>query len=141
MTDKRSDERKKLALLADALFDDIFSASDEEILAEIKEAGGDPTTISDQMRIQFEEAVLRVRKERMKEAKQGLRRAQSEASTNNMVDVAVARRAVQHALQNSGISMAARNESDSDLSDEEVLRKYHDLVRLGVIEPQDSGDL
>jgi hypothetical protein len=36
--------------------------------------------------------------------------------------------------------MAARNETESELTDEEVLRKYQDLVRLGVIVPEDGGD-
>lgn len=36
--------------------------------------------------------------------------------------------------------MAARNETESDLTDEEVLRKYNDLIRLGVIDP-DKDDI
>ena len=39
-----------------------------------------------------------------------------------------------------GLSMAARNETERDLNDEEVLRKYNDLVRLGVIDPEDGDN-
>jgi hypothetical protein len=36
--------------------------------------------------------------------------------------------------------MAARNETESDLTDDEVLRKYGDLVRLGVIDPNKADN-
>lgn len=139
MTDKRSDERRKLVSLADALFDDLFATSDEDIFKEVMDAGGDPTALSDEMRARIEETALRARKERMKVAQAGRKAAQVEASTANVMDVSVARRALRHAFRKEGISMAARNETESQLTDEEVLRKYNDLIRLGVIDPEEGS--
>jgi hypothetical protein len=134
MTDKRNDERRKLISLADALFDDLIAASDEDILNEVAEAGGDGAAISDQMREGFERTVLQARKERMKAAKAGRNAAQASPVVTDVVDISAARRALKQAFKQEGLSMAARNETEGDLTDEEVLRKYSDLVRLGVID-------
>lgn len=139
MTDKRSDERRHLVSLADALFDDLIAASDDDILNEVAKAGGDVAEISDRMRSQFEETVIQVRKERMKVAKAGRKAAQAARAVAEVVDISIARRALKQALSQEGLSMAARNETESDLTDEEVLRKYNDLIRLGVIDPE-QGD-
>lgn len=140
MTDKRSDERRHLASLADALFDDLIAASDDDILGEVAKAGGDLAKISDRMRSQFEETVIQARKERMKAAKAGRKAAQTARSVAEVVDISIARRALKQALSKDGLSMAARNETESDLTDEEVLRKYNDLIRLGVIDPEQSDN-
>ena len=140
MTDKRSDERRHLASLADALFDDLIAASDDDILSEVAKAGGDAAEISDRMRSQFEETVIQARKERMKSAKAGRKAAQTARAVAEVVDISIARRALKQALSEDGLSMAARNETESDLTDEEVLRKYNDLIRLGVIDPERSDN-
>lgn len=135
MTDKRSDERRKLVSLADALFDDLIAASDEDIINEVAEAGGAGAEICDQMRAKFEESLVQARKERMKAAKAGRKTAKVSHDIADVVDISDARRALKQAFRLEGLSMAARNETESDLTDEEVLRKYSDLVRLGVIDP------
>lgn len=140
MTDKRSDEQRHLVSLADALFDDLIAASDDDILNEVAKAGGDGAEISDRMRSQFEETVLQARKERMKAAKAGRKAAQAARDVVEVVDISIARRALKQALSQDGLSMAARNETESDLTDEEVLRKYNDLIRLGVIAPEQSDN-
>lgn len=140
MTEKRSDERRKLASLADALLEDIFATSDEDILKEVTESGGDPSEISNQMRARFEDTILQARKERMKAARAGRKAAQGGAETTTTVDIAFARQALRRAFQQDGLSMAARNETESELTDEEALRKYNDLVRLGVIKPENEGN-
>ncbi|MCO6185227.1 hypothetical protein [Rhizobium sp. L1K21] len=140
MTDKRYDERRKLVSLADALFDDLFSMSDEEIIAEVREAGLDPKIVADEMRVKFSEASILAGKERMKAAKARLRSAEQHHRTERNTDIAVARQRLRNALSQEGVSMAARNETENELTDEEVLRKYNDLIRLGVIDPESDGD-
>lgn len=76
MTKNRCNERRKLISLADALFDDIIAASDEEILSEIAEAGVDGAAISDRMRAVFEETLILARKERMEAARVGRKAVQ-----------------------------------------------------------------
>ena len=139
MTHTRSDERRKLVSLSDALFEDLITASDEDILNEVAEAGGDGAAISNQMRAGFKKTVAQSRKERMKEAKADSKAAQVSRVISNVVDISTARHALKQAFNQEGLSMAARNETESDLTDEEVLRKYCDLIRLGVIDP-DKGN-
>lgn len=139
MTDKRSDERRKLTSLANALLDDLFATSDEDILKEVTDTGADPAAISKQMRARFKDALLTARKERMKAVRASRKAAQGRAGTTNVVDIAIARQALRHALRQDGLSMAARNETESGLTDKEVLRKYNDLIHLGVINPE-NGD-
>ena len=140
MTDTRNDKRRKLVSLADALFDDLIAASDEDILNEVVEAGGDGAAISDQMRAGFEKTLVQARKERMKAAQAGRKAAQASRATVDVVEISTARRALKQAFKQEGLSMAARNETESDLTDEEVLRKYGDLVRLGVIDPNEADN-
>ena len=140
MTDKRSEERKALVNLADALFDDLLETSDEDILQELADTGGNAHEVADRMRVQFEEALMQGRKERLKAARAARKVAQAGTAQAKIVDISIARHALRGAFEKDGLSMAARNETESELTDEEVLRKYQDLVRLGVIVPEDGGD-
>ncbi|MEM9010642.1 MAG: hypothetical protein AAGE18_05395 [Pseudomonadota bacterium] len=125
--------------LADSLFDDLFETSDEDILKEVSEDGDDPEALAGQLRSQAEAALLQSRKERRLVARNARLAAQNTPTTDVLVDVSVARQALRGAFQNNDLSMAARNETESELTDEEVSRKYRDLVRLGVIQQKDDG--
>lgn len=63
MTDKRSEERRKLVSLADGLLDDLIAASDEDIINEVAGAGSDGAAISNQMRAGFDEVLVQTRKQ------------------------------------------------------------------------------
>jgi len=141
MTDRRHDERKKLVSLADELLDDLFATSDEDILKEVVEAGGDPAVIGAQMRERFEKTLMLSRKERMKAARAGRMAVEDNVEGTNVVDISKAREVLRLAFQKDGLSMAARNETESDLTDEEVLRKYNDLIHLGVIDTEKEDEL
>lgn len=141
MTDKRSEERKTLVNLADALFDDLFETSDEDILLEVADTGANSQEVANRVRAQFEEALIKSRKERLKAARAARKAAQAGKAEGKIVDISTARKALRGAFEKDGLSMAARNETESELTDEEVLRKYQDLVRLGVIGPEDGGDV
>ena len=140
MTDKRREERRALVNLADGLFDELFETSDEDILKEVSEEGNNPEAQAEQLRSHVEAALLQSRKARRLAARNARLAAQNTLNTDVLVDVSIARQALRGAFQNSDLSMAARNETESELTDEEVLRKYHDLVRLGVIEQKDDGE-
>lgn len=140
MTGKRNEERRKLASLADELFDDLLATSDEDILNEVIEVGGDPEAIGDQMRDEYESILLRARKDRMKAARAGRKAMETAKGITKAVDISTARRLLREAFQHDGLSMAARNETEGQLTDEEVLRKYNDLIRLGVIHPEDEDE-
>ena len=61
-----SDARKALDNLANALVEDILALSDEEVLAEFIEDGGDPEALAARMRGIFERAVYMADQIRMK---------------------------------------------------------------------------
>ena len=138
MTNTRSEERRKLVSLADALFDDLLTTSDADLLKEVHDAGGDTAAISGQMRDRLEETLLQTRKEKMRAAKAARLAARATTLSWKVVDVATARQVLRRAFRHDGLSMAARNETENELTDEEVLRKYNDLIRLGVIGPRDG---
>jgi len=52
--------RSALERLEDALVEDILNASDEDILEEIQEDGGDPDAIAAEVRAIFEAALAKV---------------------------------------------------------------------------------
>lgn len=136
MTDNRNNERRSLISLADALFDDLIAVSDEELLQEVLESGGDIEAINNHMQSLCNEAILQTRKDRMKAAQAGREAAKIANTISDVVDLSVARRALQESFQHEDLSMAARNETADELTDEEVLRKYNDLIHLGVIDPE-----
>lgn len=133
MTGKRSDEQQKLAFLADALFDDLFETSDADILAEFREAGGDAKEHGQKMRAVFEDMCLQA-------AKAGAHAARpARPRPAHVIDIRTARRVLRAALDRDGVSIAARNEKESEMTDDEVMEEYLDMIELGLIDPSGSN--
>lgn len=68
MSANKKPQREALDRLADALVDDILNASDEEILEEFREDGGDPEQHAAEMLALFEKSVTIANKRRLAEA-------------------------------------------------------------------------
>jgi len=136
MTDNRSDEQQRLLLLADFMLDDLFSTSDEDIVAEAEEAGDDLVSIPNRMRELYQQTLLKKRKARLQTARDRLHSSSAPRLPVGVIDIAKARLVVSEALKNSELSVAARNETSDELSDAEIERKYHQLVELGLIDPE-----
>ena len=92
MTGDLKKERNALDRLADALVDDILSASDEEILAEAQEDGIDPTKLVGQLREVFERAATEAGKAKLAAARRGAANAQLSGARVATIDRADARR-------------------------------------------------
>lgn len=142
MTGKKSDARDALDRLADALVDDVLGASDQEMLAEIREADGDPSKLADDMRALFERSVLAANKSKLAAAKTGAARAKAApVHTAAPMDIAAARKRLHEILQIPStlqkLTMAARKESE--LSDADVIGMLEDLRALGLIDDGDTG--
>ena len=142
MTGKKSEARDALNRLADALVDDVLGASDQEILAEFREAGGDPEKLAGDMRALFERSVLAANKSKLVAAKAGAARAKASPIHNAApIDIAAARKRRHEIFQTPSISekitMAARKESE--LSDADVIAMLEDLRALGIIDDGDTG--
>ncbi|MDZ4690024.1 hypothetical protein [Terricaulis sp.] len=135
---KTNKEQQALDRLADALVDDVFNASDEEILAERTEM----KNLSEEdakLKALFEQALLKANKSRLAAAKAGAAANQYPImrAPGPIFDIATAReriRALVKAVDPSHpITLAARNENE--LSDTDILSMYEDLVELGVVPP------
>ena len=132
---------RKMLSLSNALVDDLLEISDKEILDEVREDGDDPHETAQRMRKKFNEQVMTLRKKNLVDAKLKLQEShtvkiQTEPFSRS-ADISVMRKKLRFAFQQEDISMAARNETESELSDDEVRRKYLDLVDLGVITPEE----
>jgi hypothetical protein len=143
MTTRNDKEQNPLVRLADSLTNDIMKASDEEILAEFRETGGDPAVHAVEMRRFVDRAIITANKGRLAAAKARIATERKPLRPVSMlVDIAEARRRlrsigkipnVQHP-----VTLAARNETE--LSDADVLTMYEDMVELGVLPTDDSKD-
>lgn len=142
MTGKKSKARDALDRLADALVDDILGASDQEILAEFQEAGGDPEELAGDMRALFERSVLASNKSKLAAAKAGVARSKAApVHAAALIDIAAARKRLHVILQTPStlqkLTMAARKESE--LSDADVIGMLEDLRALGIIDDSETG--
>jgi hypothetical protein len=142
MSGKSGTERDALDRLVDALVDDILNTSDEDILAEFRDAGGDPERFATSMRASFENILIAANKKRLDAAKAGLASsARSPTGTSGVIDIAAARANLHRVLNEPGmpvkLTLAARNESE--MSDSDVISMIEDLRELGVLVSDDES--
>src|SRR5689334_7820730 len=71
MTEHPNPDREALDRLSHALIDDILNTSDEEVLAEFRESGGDSSQHADEMRALLEQSILTANKQRLAAARAG----------------------------------------------------------------------
>jgi len=134
MSGKNDSDRKALMLLADAFVEDILNMSDEEVLQEFQEEGGDPARIRREIVELVEKAALSANKTRMATARAGALASgrASRRTPRKTIDVASARdrlrSLIERSQSDSEWTLAARNEEE--LSDEDVLGILEDLEEL-----------
>lgn len=143
MTGKPKTERAALDRLVDVLIEDILNASDEDILAEFREADGDPELYAADMRARFETSLIAANKKRLAAAKVGLAASSRPASgPAPATDIAAARARLRAALGTprlaQKLTLAARKESE--MSDTDILSMLDDLRELGILPPEDGGN-
>jgi hypothetical protein len=141
MTDRNRDQ-EALARLNRALVDDILAASDESILAEVKEEGSDAAAIAAAARALFEKTAAVAGKTLLATAKVAVAadRRRPGASVLSL-DAAAARRHlqrlfVQHPDTAQKLTLAARKGQLGEFSDEEVFGLLEDLADLGIVLPE-----
>ena len=142
MNDDNTD-RKSLGRLADALVEDILGMSDEEILTEFGEDGGNAAQYAADMRERFSETVLSAKKARLAAAAAGAAASRERTShrRRDPVESALARERLASALKRGTslpMTLAARKEED--LSDADVQGMLEDLEELGAIDPPEDQE-
>ena len=144
MTGKRQSDRDALDRLADALVEDIINASDQDILAEIKEDGGDLAAVAAGVRELFEKAVTTAAKARLAAAKLAVATDRSRSAVVTPLDPAAARRRLERIVANDDpetarkLTLAARK--GEGLSDDDVRGMLEDMEELGIRPPSDRTD-
>ena len=144
MTGKNDKAGRPIDRLADEFVEDILNLSDDEVLAEFREDGGDPERHAAKMRSMFENRLLAAKKERMNAAKAGVassRQAEKGLSVP-VVDIADARARLRAVIARAdsipGLTLAARKEDE--LSDSDVVGMLEELAELGLLDgDQDIG--
>lgn len=142
MTGKPKTARAALDRLADVLVEDILSASDEDILAELQGTEGDPERHAANMRARFEKSLIAANRRKLAAAKAGVAASRRPAGMSApTIDITAARARLRAALDMPGVAqkltLAARKESE--MSDTDVLGMLDDLRELGVL-PEDDGN-
>lgn len=141
MTARKNREREALERLEDALVNDVLNASDEDIIAEMKEEGIDPEQHAAQMRERFAAVVLQANKQRLLAAREAVAPARSRpfAAPAGPVDMAEARRRLRSVMASQPLTLAARKEKETEMSDADVLGLLEDLRELGLLPPDKAG--
>jgi len=145
MTGPGNSNREALDRLADALVEDILAASDEAILAEVKQDGEDAEAVAAATRALFEEVVAAKGKARMAAAKAAVAADRARSAAVIPLNPAAARRLLDRALARdpetaNKLTMAARKGKGGELSDEEVRSLLEDFQELGALPPPDEPD-
>lgn len=144
MTGKNDKADRPIGRLADALVEDILNMSDEEVLAEFRDDGGDPERHAAEMRSMFENSLLVANKARMAAAKAGAAASRRTARlpAASVLDMEGARARLRSVLERAntvpGLTLAARNEDE--LSDRDVLGLLEEMAELGLLDddPEDG---
>lgn len=145
MTENKKSAREALDRLADAFVEDILNMSDEDILAEFREDHGDPDQHEKELRELFEESVMIANKQRLAEAKAGVaasRRTTSAPSASDDINEVRKRLRLIFEAPNEAqqLTLAARNQKESDMSDADARTLLEDLEELEETTPDDNNN-
>lgn len=138
---KTSKSHEMLQRLADALTEDVLSATDENILKDAAEDFADPALEVRNVKAIFEKARTTAGKERLKAAQDAVRREKQTGGKVLSLNGAAARRKLDSILRDhpeasAKFTLAARK--GQELSDTDVIGMLEDLRELGVYKPEDE---
>lgn len=145
MTENKKSAREALDRLADAFVEDLLRMSDEEILAEFREDHGDPDQHEKELRDLFEESVMIANKQRLAEAKAGVaashRIRRTPSTPDDITEVRKRLRLIVAAPNEAQqLTLAARNQKESDMSDGDARTLLEDLEELDETTPDDTNN-
>jgi hypothetical protein len=134
-------DREALQRLDKALIEDILTMSDDEILAEVREAGDDPEAVAAEARALFEKTVIATKKARLVTAKAAAAADRARPAPDLPSDPTEARRLLERVLAtHQDLSTAARKGRNATLSDEEVFGLLQDIRDIGIPLNEEPGE-
>jgi hypothetical protein len=140
MTGNQKEAREALRRLTDTLAEDIFNASDQQVLEDAAEIYGDHDKVAADMLRLFEQTASEQGKARLAAARAAISDERRRVVRPVRLSPAEARQRLQQAIAADPetarkLTMAARK--GEDLSDDDVYGLLEDLEELGVIPPLD----
>ena len=142
MNKEKNEARENLERLCNALADDIDTMGDEELLAELDEAGEDADAIANRTRSLIADAIANVGRRKREAARSGYESTQTGHRSNVLQWPGNRKRElIQHFAENDAeleqkLTLAAREGKDTEADMNSFIE---DLIDLGVID--DEGNL
>lgn len=137
---KKAKAAEKLQKLREAALDDLMSLSDDELRQEMLEDGENIQAVEQRMRAAVEDGLATARRRRLEGARTKIR-----ANTSNRIlpasrpPAARLKELVMGALMGRPDLKLAFREGKKQ-TEEDLQSLYDDLIALGAIEPEDSGN-
>jgi hypothetical protein len=137
---KQSKECKEIGFIRARALDDLANTSDEEIRNEYREAGQDMTAVAQQTLDTLRDAVAAGMRAKLAFAKAATT-ASSASRPTNLVRPTIERLkeiVAETFMREPKVAMAFRDGKKQ--TDEDLATVYDDLVRMGIIKPEEHGD-
>lgn len=136
---KQSKESKEISFLRTRALEDLANTSDDEIRNEYRESGQDMAVVAKQTRDMLRDVVATAMRSKLASVKAATRASTASQPANRARPVMDRlKEIVAEAFQREPkIAMAFRDGKKQ--TDEDLATVYDDLVRMGVIKPEDHG--
>ncbi len=137
---KQSRESKEIGFIRARALEDLANTSDEEIRNEYREAGQDMAAVARQTHDKLRDVVAASMRARLASAKATVKASAASQPASRVRPVMERLKAIvaEAFLREPKVAMAFRDGKKQ--TDEDLATVYDDLVRMGVIKPEDHGD-
>jgi hypothetical protein len=137
---KQSRESKEIGFIRARALEDLANTSDEEIRNEYREAGQDMAAVAKQTHDKLRDVVAASMRARLASAKATVKASAASQPASRVRPAMERLKAIvaEAFLREPQIAMAFRDGKKQ--TDEDLATVYDDLVRMGVIKPEDHGN-
>lgn len=137
---KQSRESKEIGFIRARALEDLANTSDEEIRNEYQEAGQDMAAVAKQTHDKLRDVVAASMRARLASAKATVKVSAASQPASRVRPAMERLKAIvaEAFLREPKVAMAFRDGKKQ--TDEDLATVYDDLVRMGVIKPEDHGD-
>lgn len=136
----KSRESKEIGFIRARALDDLANTSDEEIRNEYREAGQDMAAVAKQTHDKLRDVVAAGMRTRLASAKAAVKASTSSQPVKRVRPVMDQLKEIlaEAFLREPKVAMAFRDGKKQ--TDEDLATVYDDLVRMGIIKPEEYGD-
>ena len=137
---RQSKENREIGFIRAKALDDLAATSDEEIRNEYREAGQDIAAVARQTRDTLRDVVAAGMRAKLASAKAATKASAAIPAINRARPVMERLKEIvaETFMREPRVAMAFRDGKKQ--TDEDLATVYDDLVRMGIIKPEDHGD-